>query len=232
MNTLSRLVFLMGPHAIGKDTQAQLIADYYLCEHKQAFVVISIGDLIRNAKESRNQLYQHWIDAFNNAPNETKDAAITSLFQEIVRREVEENRTTNLIFTGFPRAKGQVENIPTVLTPYPDVRINAIRYFAGEAALDERIKKRAEEAIASGEEPRSTDDAEREASVRKHYLSRLKPALRLLRERGVLQEIDANGSIDRVFTQTRDALQHTYSLQEWKDRVLQEKKRVFHHMTD
>ena len=221
----------MGPHAVGKDTQAHLIADYYSREHQQDFVVISIGDLIRNAKETRNQFYQQWIDAFNNAPNETKDAAITSLFQEIVRREVEESSTTNLIFTGFPRKKGQAEKIPTVLTPYPDVRINAIRYFAGAAALDERIKKRVAETVASGEEPRPTDDVAREATVRKHYLARLKPALRLLRERGVLQEIDANGSIERVFTQTRDALQHTYALQEWEDRIMKEKKRVFHHMT-
>ncbi len=91
-------IVLFGPPGAGKGTQAKKMVDETNFEH------ISTGDLFRNAMKNQTPLgleAKSYVDSGNLVP----DSVTIGLVKEVI----EENKSADFIFDGFPRTTNQAE---------------------------------------------------------------------------------------------------------------------------
>ncbi len=181
---------LTGPPGAGKGTQAAAIAARY------GVPAISSGDIFRD-NIHRNTPLGERVNAIIQHGDFVPDVITTSL---VLQRISEADCWRGWLLDGYPRTLAQVEALDLALDD-TKTRIDAvIALTADPSALTERLLRRAEI------EGRADDN---EASIRHRidvYHAETADVIAVYRDRGLLVEVDALGTVADVQDRISDAL--------------------------
>jgi len=180
-----KVVFVLGGPGAGKGTQcSNIVRDY-------PFVHLSAGDLLREARNSGNevgQMIDHYIKEGQIVPVEVTVNLIKSAMEKAIK---EQNKHLFLI-DGFPRNKDNLDGWYSVMGQYASVEF-VLFFDCPESEMEIRLLKRGE---TSG---RTDDNAE---SIRKRfhtYVESTQPIIQLFDEQGKCQKVDATRTPEAVY---------------------------------
>ena len=210
---MKRQMIFLGPPACGKGTQTAKLAEHFGLPH------IDTGSLLRAeiAEQTDNGLIaKKFIDKGQLAPPDLVGAIIKN-------RLSQEDCATGYILDGYPRSLEQaeiLEKINAELNGEEKVNFMAIYFDIDESVLITRIVNRRsctdcgeiynlryhptkEEGICDkcgGKLMRRKDDTEEIARARfETYSRQTAPLIDYYKEKGVLKDLDANGTINEVW---------------------------------
>lgn len=209
----TRLIMLGKPGA-GKGTQAQRLSE------ELGIPQVSTGDMLRNARRRGTELGERaaeYMDAGDLVPDEI----VVGIVDE---RLDEHDAQAGYILDGFPRTRGQAEaldemgvSIDAVLSLRVDDE-EIVRRLSGRlncpscgAAYHEEFDppETEDRCEACGHEGLVTRDDDRPELVRDRletYRERTEPLESFYREKGLLRDVDGEGSPDEVASRIRRAL--------------------------
>lgn len=185
-----RRLLLLGAPGVGKGTQAARLVS------KLGVPQISTGDMLRVAVAAGTQIGREargYMDRGELVP----DAVVIAVAEERLRQPDAER---GFILDGFPRTAEQARALDEILARLGRRLERCVVLSAGEQALVERLRKRAEI------EGRSDDN---EASIRTRmqvYRKQTEPLIEHYRGEGILVEIDGIGTVDEVAARIEGAL--------------------------
>ncbi len=174
----------MGPPGAGKGTQAGAIADHY------GIVTISTGQLFRDNIQLGTPLgkrIESLIAAGNLVPDELTNEMV---FQRLSSPDV--RKRGGFLLDGYPRTLDQVEALDGALIRSRRRLQAVIALVADPNQLIARMLKRAEI------EGRADDNEESIRHRIEVYHAQTAPLLDVYRDRGLLVEVDAVGTVDEV----------------------------------
>jgi len=186
-----RLIF-MGPPGAGKGTQAQIIADRF------GIPAISTGDIFRANVLKGTDLgveAKRFMDAGEYVPD-----SVTNL---MVRNRIdEEDAVKGFLLDGYPRTLAQVDELDGMIN-YTGHRLDGVVCIKVDA--DELVRRLTSRAETEGR----TDDTEDVIRRRQElYTEQTEPLVEVYRDRGLLCEIDGDGSVEDVTQRILDALRN------------------------
>jgi adenylate kinase len=180
-----RIVFL-GPPGSGKGTQAQRLKDYLHVAH------LSTGEMLRDAEQAGTALGREAARYMNSGQLAPDDVVVGV----VVDRLKEKDCLRGCLFDGFPRTVPQAEALDHLLAERRMPLDLVLALDVAEDLLIERL-------LARGR----TDDDRKTIEERFRQYNRLtEPLLEYYRQRGVLRQINAEGSPDEVFARIRGAV--------------------------
>lgn len=180
-----RIVFL-GPPGAGKGTQAQLLKDYLGIAH------LSTGEMLRQAQAAGTTLGRE-AARYMNAGKLVPDEVVV----EIVRQRLsEKDCERGCLFDGFPRTVPQAEALDAMLAECGMPLDLVLALEVSESQLVDRL-------VARG---RVDDDPDTIRVRFRQYSALTEPLLAYYRNRRILRQIDAEGTIDEVFAKVRGAV--------------------------
>ncbi|MHC4841441.1 MAG: adenylate kinase [Planctomycetota bacterium] len=183
------LVFL-GPPGVGKGTQAAKLATDLDLPH------ISTGDIFRDHLKRETELGQK-AKAFMNEGNLVPDDLTVELVNS---RITQDDCASGYILDGFPRTVAQDDALEKVLASR-DEKVSAALYFdAPRETVVARISGRAEL------ENRPDDSPEKVRVRLEVYDQETGPLVPHYREKGVLHEFDATGTVDSIYGELKAAV--------------------------
>lgn len=180
----------MGPPGAGKGTQAVSIAAHY---HVPA---VSSGNLFRENIKMKSDIGRR-AEALIAAGDFVPDVITTSM---VFRRLLSRDCFRGWLLDGYPRTMGQVEALDIILREVGAHLDAVISLEADPDALVERLLLRA------GLEGRQDDN---QAAIRNRidvYHAETAPLTEVYRDRGLLVEVDAIGTVSEVRQRITDAL--------------------------
>jgi adenylate kinase len=175
-------LILFGPPGAGKGTQASALVERYGVVH------ISTGDIFRANVGDETELglqAKQYMDAGKLVPDEI----VIAMVDDRLRRD---DVSDGFLLDGFPRTEGQVEALDGTLEDTGHRLDAVIRLIVDDDEVTERLLQRAEE------QGRSDDNAEAIATRLEQYKADTEPAVTAYRERGILYDVDGEGTIDEV----------------------------------
>lgn len=181
---------IMGPPGAGKGTQAVSIAAHY---HVPA---VSSGNLFRENIKMKSDIGRR-AEALIAAGDFVPDVITTSM---VFRRLLSRDCFRGWLLDGYPRTMGQVEALDIILREVGAHLDAVISLEADPDALVERLLLRA------GLEGRQDDN---QAAIRNRidvYHAETAPLTEVYRDRGLLVEVDAIGTVSEVRQRITDAL--------------------------
>jgi adenylate kinase len=185
-------LLVLGPQGAGKGTQAQRIAGEYEIPH------ISTGDMFRSAIASQTELGRR-VEPILAAGSLVPDEITVAMIEE---RLGDEDARDGFVLDGFPRNLAQAEALDVMLRGI-ERDLNAILFFdLSDAVATERLLKRAEL------ENRPDDTPEVIARRLQIYHDETEPILEHYRATGKLVPLHGERSIDAVWAEVVDALEH------------------------
>ncbi len=210
----TRLI-LLGPPGAGKGTQAARLRDDYDIPQ------VSTGDMLREARRKGTELGEkaaEYMDAGELVP----DQVVVGIVEERLDRPDAEN---GFILDGFPRTRAQAESLEEM-----DVEIDAVlnlevpedevvRRLSGRlncpecgAAFHKEFNPPAEDDVCDecGHDGLMTREDDRPDVVRERlqeYRDNTEPLEEFYRERGLLEEVDGEGSPDEVAARLEDIIE-------------------------
>jgi adenylate kinase len=210
-------IVLLGAPGSGKGTQAQkLMAEKHIPQ-------ISTGDMLRAAVAAGTRFGQQ-AKSIMEAGNLVSDKVMLGIISE---RLAQPDAANGFILDGFPRTQKQALDLEELLDELevplgaavlmavdPEILLKRLTgrrtcsatgkllniYFSPKVELDECTK-------AGGKLIQRDDD--NEATIRNRldvYRQQTEPLIAYYRKRGKLREVDADGSIDDVYSRFRDIL--------------------------
>lgn len=183
-------LLIMGPPGAGKGTQAVSIAAHY---HVPA---ISSGNLFRENIKMQTDIGRR-IEAIIARGDFVPNVITTSM---VFRRLLARDCFRGWLLDGYPRTMGQVEALDIIMREV-GVRLDAaISLEADPDALVERLLLRA------GIEGRQDDNQTAIRNRIEVYHEETAPLIDVYRERGLLVEVDALGTVAEVRQRVTDAL--------------------------
>ncbi|MBB1494293.1 adenylate kinase [Propioniciclava sp. MC1595] len=177
-------LLIMGPPGAGKGTQAGAIADHY------GIVTISTGQLFRDNIQLGTPLgkrIESLIAAGNLVPDELTNEMV---FQRLSSPDV--RKRGGFLLDGYPRTLDQVEALDGALIRSRRRLKAVIALVADPNQLIARMLKRAEI------EGRADDNEESIRHRIEVYHAQTAPLLDVYHDRGLLVEVDAEGTVDEV----------------------------------
>jgi adenylate kinase len=191
MNSEKLNLFLFGPPAAGKGTQAkQLVADHGL-------VQLSTGDMLRAAVKSGSDLGER-VKMIMERGDLVSDEIVIALIEDQIERNPD---AAGFIFDGFPRTVPQAEALDATLTSRGMAIDSVIRLKVDDAALMERIR------VRFAEQGRKDDNPESFAIRLGNYNKQTAPLLPYYVAQGKLVEVDGMQSIESVSTHVRTVVE-------------------------
>ncbi len=211
------ILVLLGPPGAGKGTQAKLLAQEYRIPH------ISTGDMFRDHKARGTELGKK-IQAVMDAGGLVTDEITNAMVDERLSRPDVSN---GLILDGYPRTTVQAEHLAAYLAGSGRKVDRVVSYEIATDVVADRMGGRRScpkcGAVyhltanppkrsgwcdrGDGELVQREDD--KPENVRKRmdeYAAKTQPLKALYDRRGLITEIDAQGSPNAILSKTRDAL--------------------------
>jgi adenylate kinase len=187
------LIVFIGPPGAGKGTQAQRLASHLNVPH------LSTGEMLRDAEESGTELGRKAAAFMKNgqlAPDE--------LVVKIIGQRIEQpDCARGCLFDGFPRTINQAEELDRQLSLDQRALDLVLELHVEEDELVRRLLRRAKHA----DKPRADDTPEAIPKRLEVYRSLTQPVLEYYRARGLLREINGQGTPEQVFARIRDAVE-------------------------
>lgn len=190
-------IILMGPPGCGKGTQAQRLQDKY------GMIQLSTGDMLRAAVAAGTETGLKAKAIMDRGDLVPDDVVVGIIVDRIQDADVQEN---GFILDGFPRTVAQAEKLDEVLNEKQIGIDHIIEMKVDEAALFDRIEKRAAETEGGA---RADDNAETLKKRIVVYREQTAPILPYYEGAGRLEAIDGMASIDDVTTQLEAILGET-----------------------
>ncbi len=208
---------LLGPPGAGKGTQAKLLAQEYRIPH------ISTGDMFRDHKARKTELGKK-IQAIMDAGGLVTDEITNAMVDDRLSRP---DVGRGLILDGYPRTTGQAEHLAAFLASTGRKIDRVVSYEIATDVVVDRIAGRRScpkcgtVYHVTANPPRRAGwcdqndgelvqrDDDKPENVRKRmeeYAAKTKPLKAFYQQRGLVAEIDAQGSPDAILAKTRAAL--------------------------
>ena len=171
-----RLLFL-GPPGAGKGTQAALLCDRYGLRH------LSTGDLLRAEVSAGTELGKQAETVMNRG-----ELVSDSLVLAIVKAQLGALNGQGWLLDGFPRNVAQAEALDPLLQELNQPIEAVVLLSLDDAVLIERLLSRGR-------------DDDNEAVIRNRlvvYADKTEPLIEHYRQRGLLQSVEAHGSIEAI----------------------------------
>lgn len=186
----ARRLLLLGPPGAGKGTQAQRLVE------RLGIPQISTGDMLRAAVAAGSAVGKRaktFMDAGKLVPDEIViDVAAQRLGQPDARK--------GFILDGFPRTAAQADALDKLL---PTLGVSLERCVSLTVDGEELVQRLLRRAQIEGR----TDDNEQTIRTRMQvYKESTAPLIAYYRARGVLREINGEGSVDEVAKRLEQAL--------------------------
>jgi len=181
-------LILLGPPGAGKGTQAQRLVK------KLNIPQLSTGDMLRAAVAAGTSVGLKAKAVMDSGALVSDDIVVGI----INYRTGEPDAKRGFILDGFPRTLAQARALETMLAAKGLKLDAAIELTADAPKLVERIVRRAEEAMASGQPVRKDDDPEVFKSRLAAYERDTAAVTPFYRERGLLHQVDGMAPIGDV----------------------------------
>ncbi|WP_406604251.1 adenylate kinase [Bartonella gliris] len=189
-------IVLLGPPGAGKGTQAKMLTQEYRIPQ------LSTGDMLREAISRETEVGRK-AKAIMNAGALVSD----SIVNQIVSDRIDESDCVNgFVLDGYPRTVGQAEVLEQTLQSKNMCLDAVIELVVDEDSLIERMKKRVQETIATGDQVRSDDNAVAFAKRLVEYREKTVPLSEFYSERGLLKRIDGMIGVAEVSRMIREFL--------------------------
>lgn len=178
-------LILLGPPGAGKGTQAQLLMERH--DIRQ----LSTGDMLRAAVKAETPMGLKAKDIMARG-----DLVPDEVVVEIVSDRIEDPDCENgFILDGFPRTVAQAEALEAMLKDHGIGLDAVVELKVDEAALAERVEKRAAEASGPVREDDTVEALRHRLNV---YRDQTAPLIDFYRSRGKLVSVDGMQSIESV----------------------------------
>ena len=175
-------LLIMGPPGVGKGTQASAVAAHY------EIPWISSGDIFRDNIKRHTPMGERVVDIIGRG-DFVPDVVTTGL---VFQRLLAPDCRNGWLLDGYPRTPAQVEALDLAMTERR-VRLDAVLSLVADAdVLVERMLHRAQI------EGRPDDNEETIRHRLGVYRTETEPLADLYRDRGLLVEVEAEGSIEEV----------------------------------
>jgi len=186
----ARRLLLLGPPGAGKGTQAQSLAE------RLGVPQVSTGEMLRAAVAAGSEVGKR-AKAFMEAGKLVPDEVVIDVAEQ---RLGQPDARKGFILDGFPRTAAQADALDKLL-PSLGVSLECcVSLQVDEEELVKRLLKRAE---IEGR----ADDNERTIRTRMQvYKESTAPLIAYYRARGVLREVDGEGSVSEVAKRLEQAL--------------------------
>ncbi|MFA7492125.1 MAG: adenylate kinase [Proteiniphilum sp.] len=176
-------IVIFGAPGSGKGTQSAKLVEKYGLKH------LSTGDILRNEIEANTELGK-LADSYMSKGHLVPDRLVIDILDSLIGKH---NDARGFIFDGFPRTLAQGEALGAMLKKH-DEDINAVLSLeVEEEKLIDRLLKRGQ---VSG---RTDDNRETIESRLKVYHLQTEPLKGFYRAKGILKNIEGDGSIDDIF---------------------------------
>ncbi|MDR3339182.1 MAG: adenylate kinase [Candidatus Symbiothrix sp.] len=185
-------VVIFGAPGSGKGTQSELIISKYGLYH------ISTGDILRTEMKNQTELGKIAEDYIKNGQL-IPDDLIISMLSEVLG---ENSQSKGYIFDGFPRTLVQGEALDQLLR---EKNTSVVAVFNLQVEEDELITR----LLKRGNDQRRTDDTLEVIQKRLEvYHTQTEPLKEYYKKKGKLFTIKGANSIDDVFEQITDVIDH------------------------
>ncbi len=186
-NKISNHIIIMGAPGCGKGTQAKLIAKEF------AYMHLSTGELFRKKYAQQNEETQAGKASIDKGGFFSDEIAY-QIIQDFIAENAE---AKGIIYDGFPRDLTQAKYFLENISEKPVV----IVLQADEKELEKRLLER-------GKQSHRADDGS--ANIIKHrmelYHELTQPVVQFFEEKGLLNSINGNGSIEEIATRIHTLL--------------------------
>jgi len=187
-------IILLGPPGAGKGTQAEKLSKKFDIPH------ISTGDIFREQKEKQTELGKliaKYIDKGLLVPDDI-------VIQIIRERLAKADCRKGFILDGFPRTIRQAEALDKILSEIGDAIDIVIFIDVSEEELTRRL-------LARG---RGDDKLCKIKKRFREYKEKTTKLIDYYREKGLLETINGNGSIEEVFNSILNVLKNRGLIQD------------------
>ena len=175
-------LLITGPPGAGKGTQASALAERY------AIPAISSGDIFRDNIKRHTPLGDRVVEIIARG-DFVPDVLTTSL---VFQRIIEPDCRRGWLLDGYPRTAAQVEALDIALAETGTALDAVIALVADPEVVGARMLNRAEE---QGRDDDNADSIRHRIEV---YHAQTADVIALYRDRGIVLDVDAIGSVDEV----------------------------------
>lgn len=187
-------IVIFGAPGSGKGTQSEKLIDRYGLHH------ISTGEVLRDhiARGTHlGKVADTYISKGLLIPDELMLEVLANIF-----KENPEKVANGVIFDGFPRTVAQAEALSEMLKEY-NTAIDAV--VGLEVEEDELIRRMLERGKDSGRADDNLDTIKKRLEV---YHKQTSPLRDYYKNKGTYHAINGNGTIDDIFGDITDSLEH------------------------
>ena len=186
----ARRLLLLGPPGAGKGTQAQLLVD------RLGIPQISTGDMLRAAVATGSEVGKR-AKSFMDAGKLVPDEVVIGVAEQ---RLGQPDAKKGFILDGFPRTAAQADVLDRML---PVLGVSLERCISLKVDEEELVKRLLNRARIEG---RSDDNEQTIRTRMQVYKENTAPLIAYYGGRGVLVEVDGEGSVEDVAKRIEQAL--------------------------
>ena len=187
-------IVLLGPPGCGKGTQSKYLVENF------GFIQISTGDLLRIETNDKESILGKKINDIMTKGDLVPDDIVIDL----ILKQIKENKTSNMVFDGFPRNLQQAIVLDKSLNGISTKLNHAIFFEVDLGILEERIKKRLNE--SSSIEKRVDDNIQTLLNRIEVYKKNTIDIIDYYEKQSILSKVDGMEPIKNVSEKIRNII--------------------------